>query len=54
MCYDAGGTMETRHGFESISMENINIVLKGREPLSLVNLHLMSHQECEVFIDLLH
>jgi lactate dehydrogenase-like 2-hydroxyacid dehydrogenase len=41
-CHNAGGTLETHYGFERISMENIDAVLKGREPLSPVNLHLIS------------
>lgn len=44
-CYNAGGTLETHCGFETMSMENIDVVLKGRESLSPVNFHLMSHQE---------
>lgn len=40
-CHNAGGTLETHYGFEKMSMENIDAVLKGREPLSPVNLHLM-------------
>jgi len=42
-CHNAGGMLEKHHGFERISMENIDAVLKGREPLSPVNLHLMSN-----------
>jgi lactate dehydrogenase-like 2-hydroxyacid dehydrogenase len=44
-CHNAGGTLETHYGFERISMENIDAVLKGREPLSPVNLHLMSNHK---------
>ncbi len=40
-CHNAGGTLETHYGFEKLAMENIDAVLKGREPLSPVNLHLM-------------
>jgi lactate dehydrogenase-like 2-hydroxyacid dehydrogenase len=42
-CHNVGGMLEKHHGFERISMENIDAVLKGREPLSPVNLHLMSN-----------
>jgi len=44
-CHNAGGTLETHYGFERISMENIDAVLKGKEPLSPVNLHLMSNHK---------
>jgi lactate dehydrogenase-like 2-hydroxyacid dehydrogenase len=40
-CHNAGGTLDTHYGFERLGMENIDAVLKGREPLSPVNLHLL-------------
>lgn len=33
--------METRIGFERLSMENVRRVLKGQEPLTPVNKHLL-------------
>lgn len=44
-CHNAGGTLETHYGFEKVSMENIEAVLKGGEPISPVNLHLMHKRE---------
>ncbi|RDW95055.1 hypothetical protein BP5796_00818 [Coleophoma crateriformis] len=43
--HNAGGTLETHIGFESWSMRNIDAVLKGREPLTPVNLHLFPSVE---------
>ncbi|KAG4026656.1 hypothetical protein MFRU_038g00600 [Monilinia fructicola] len=39
--HNAGGTLETHIGFEELSMKNVDAVLKGREPLTPVNKHLM-------------
>jgi lactate dehydrogenase-like 2-hydroxyacid dehydrogenase len=40
-CHNAGGTLDTHIGFERLSMENIDAVLKEREPLTPVNLHML-------------
>ncbi|TAQ84277.1 hypothetical protein B7494_g7397 [Chlorociboria aeruginascens] len=40
--HNAGGTLETHMGFEKLAMENIDAVLKGKEPLTPVNKHLMA------------
>ncbi|KIM99456.1 hypothetical protein OIDMADRAFT_180907 [Oidiodendron maius Zn] len=40
--HNAGGTLDTHIGFELLSMKNIDAVLKGREPLTPVNKHLLS------------
>ncbi|CAG8953876.1 hypothetical protein HYFRA_00010837 [Hymenoscyphus fraxineus] len=39
--HNAGGTLETHIGFESLSMQNINAALKGKSPLTPVNKHLI-------------
>jgi lactate dehydrogenase-like 2-hydroxyacid dehydrogenase len=44
-CHNAGGTLDTHFGFERLGMENIDAVLKGREPLSPVNMHLLRERE---------
>jgi lactate dehydrogenase-like 2-hydroxyacid dehydrogenase len=44
-CHNAGGTLETHYGFEKQSMENIEAVLAGRDPISPVNLHLMQNSK---------
>ncbi|KAI9744158.1 MAG: hypothetical protein M1818_002310 [Claussenomyces sp. TS43310] len=43
-CHNAGGTMNTYHEFERMSMQNIEAVLKGNEPMSPVNRHLMKQR----------
>ncbi|KAK3697574.1 hypothetical protein LTR37_017405 [Vermiconidia calcicola] len=40
-CHNAGGAVETRIGFERLAIENVQRVLKGQDPLTPVNLHLM-------------
>ncbi|KAK0117795.1 hypothetical protein ONS95_012121 [Cadophora gregata] len=40
--HNAGGTLETHIGFETLAMRNIDAVLKGKEPLTPVNKHLMA------------
>ncbi|PMD21757.1 D-isomer-specific 2-hydroxyacid dehydrogenase-like protein [Hyaloscypha hepaticicola] len=40
--HNAGGTLDTHIGFEELAMKNIDAVLKGREPLTPVNKHLMA------------
>lgn len=40
-CHNAGGAIETNHGFERLAMENVLAVLTGKEPLTPVNKHLM-------------
>ncbi|PMD37266.1 D-isomer-specific 2-hydroxyacid dehydrogenase-like protein [Hyaloscypha variabilis F] len=39
--HNAGGTLETHMGFEELAMRNIDAVLKGNEPLTPVNKHLI-------------
>ncbi|CZT43164.1 related to D-mandelate dehydrogenase [Rhynchosporium secalis] len=39
--HNAGGTLETHMGFENLAMKNIDLVLKGNEPLTPVNKHLL-------------
>ncbi|KAF5875823.1 putative d-mandelate protein [Botrytis fragariae] len=39
--HNAGGTLETHIGFEELAMKNIDAVLKGKEPLTPVNKHLI-------------
>ncbi|KAL3423109.1 alcohol dehydrogenase [Phlyctema vagabunda] len=39
--HNAGGTLETHIGFEALSLANIDAVLKGKDPLSAVNKHLI-------------
>ncbi|KAH8656719.1 D-isomer-specific 2-hydroxyacid dehydrogenase-like protein [Tricladium varicosporioides] len=39
--HNAGGTLETHIGFEELSMRNIDAVLKGKEPFTPVNMHLI-------------
>ncbi|KAM0130899.1 hypothetical protein ACHAP3_007126 [Botrytis cinerea] len=39
--HNAGGTLETHIGFEELAMKNIDAVLKGKEPLTPVNTHLI-------------
>ena len=39
--HNAGGTLQTHMGFEELAMRNIDAVLKGLEPLTPVNKHLM-------------
>lgn len=39
-CHNAGGAIETNHGFERLAMENVQAVLSGKEPLTPVNKHL--------------
>ncbi|KAH7323797.1 D-isomer-specific 2-hydroxyacid dehydrogenase-like protein [Rhexocercosporidium sp. MPI-PUGE-AT-0058] len=39
--HNAGGTLETHMGFEALAMKNIDAVLKGKEPLTPVNKHLI-------------
>jgi lactate dehydrogenase-like 2-hydroxyacid dehydrogenase len=39
--HNAGGTLQTHMGFEGLAMRNIDAVLKGLEPLTPVNKHLM-------------
>lgn len=41
--HTAGGAAETQIGFERLSMENIQRVLTGQEPLTPVNKHLMKN-----------
>ena len=40
-CHTGGGTLETVINFERLSMENVDAVLNGREPLTAVNAHLL-------------
>ena len=40
-CHNAGGALETRIGFERLAMENVMKILKGEEPLTPVNKHMM-------------
>ncbi|CZR56404.1 related to D-mandelate dehydrogenase [Phialocephala subalpina] len=40
--HNAGGTLETHMGFETLAMRNIDAVLKGQEPLTPVNKHLIA------------
>ena len=40
-CHNAGGSEETRAGFERLSMENVMRVLSGQEALTPVNKHMM-------------
>ncbi|KAI4092245.1 MAG: hypothetical protein LQ344_003603 [Seirophora lacunosa] len=44
-CHTGGGTVETRVGFEQLAMENVERVLRGEEPVSAVNAHLMGRQQ---------
>ncbi|KAH8591061.1 D-isomer-specific 2-hydroxyacid dehydrogenase-like protein [Bisporella sp. PMI_857] len=39
--HNAGGTLDTHIGFEELAMRNVDCVLKGRGPVTPVNLHLM-------------
>ena len=39
--HNAGGTLQTHMGFEELAIRNIDAVLKGLEPLTPVNKHLM-------------
>jgi len=39
--HNAGGTLETHMGFEELAMRNIDAVLKGKEPITPVNKHLI-------------
>ncbi|KAF4627756.1 hypothetical protein G7Y89_g10391 [Cudoniella acicularis] len=39
--HNAGGTLETHIGFEELSMRNIDRVLKGNDPLTPVNMHMI-------------
>ncbi|EHK97814.1 putative Glyoxylate reductase [Glarea lozoyensis 74030] len=39
--HNAGGTLDTHIGFESLSMKNITAVLTGQAPLTPVNLHFL-------------
>ncbi|KAK9327552.1 hypothetical protein V1520DRAFT_371961 [Lipomyces starkeyi] len=36
-CHNAGGAIETNYRFESLAMENVSLVLSGKEPLTPVN-----------------
>jgi lactate dehydrogenase-like 2-hydroxyacid dehydrogenase len=40
-CHNAGGTVDTHIGFERLSMENIEAVLREEMPGSAVNAHLL-------------
>ncbi|KAJ5690276.1 hypothetical protein N7462_004668 [Penicillium macrosclerotiorum] len=40
--HTAGGAMETQIGFERLSMENVQCVLTGKDPLTPVNKHLFN------------
>jgi len=40
-CHNAGGAIETNIGFERLAMENVRAVLKGEQPLTPVNKHLL-------------
>ncbi|KAK9249270.1 hypothetical protein V1506DRAFT_450648 [Lipomyces tetrasporus] len=40
-CHNGGGSLETNYGFESLAMENVYLVLTGREPLTPVNAQLV-------------
>lgn len=40
--HNAGGTLDTHIGFEELAMKNIDAVLKGKQPLTPVNLHMMA------------
>ena len=44
-CHTGGGTLETNVDFERLSMENVDAVLNGREPLTPVNAHLIRRQD---------
>lgn len=39
--HNAGGTLDTAKGFERLAMQNVLAVLKGEEPLTPVNKHLL-------------
>jgi len=41
--HNAGGTLDTHIGFELLSMQNIDAVLKGKDALTAVNKHLMKN-----------
>ncbi|KAK4569458.1 hypothetical protein LTR86_003221 [Recurvomyces mirabilis] len=40
-CHNAGGAIDTNIGFERLAMENVQAVLRGQDPLTPVNKHLM-------------
>jgi lactate dehydrogenase-like 2-hydroxyacid dehydrogenase len=40
-CHTAGGALETKVGFEELSMRNVQAVLTGQPPLTPVNKHLL-------------
>ena len=44
-CHTGGGTLETVKDFERLSMENVDAVLNGREPLTAVNAHLIRRKD---------
>lgn len=41
-CHTAGGALETNIGFERLAMENVRLVLRGEDPLTPVNKHLLA------------
>ncbi|KAI9047215.1 hypothetical protein LZ554_008669 [Drepanopeziza brunnea f. sp. 'monogermtubi'] len=43
--HNAGGTLETHISFESLTMKNVDAVLKGKEPLTPVNKHLIGFRK---------
>ena len=44
-CHTGGGALETIVAFESLAMENVDAVLKGKEALTAVNAHLIKQKK---------